>query len=296
VSAAISRRDFVGWLWVSPWIVGFAAFMLAPIAMSLYYSFTDYPLLEPPLGVGLANYTRMFTDGVFALAVRNTLVYTVVAVPACTVVALALAALLDTRVRAKGVFQAAVFVPTLVPLAASAMIWMWMFNGEFGLINRLLAGIGLPGPNWLADGRWVMPALIIVSLWGVGQAVVVYIAALQDVPRPLYEAGSIDGMNALRRFWHITLPMLSPVILFNVITLTIGSLQMFAVPYVLTKADPGGPTRAMYFYTMYLYDNGFVFGQMGYASAMAWVQLLVILALTGLTFGLSRRLVHYRGA
>jgi multiple sugar transport system permease protein len=264
--------------------------------MSLYYSFTDYPLLAPPLPVGLANYARMFTDGSFGLAVRNTLIYTVIAVPLCTVVALLLAAALEGRVRARGFFQAAVFVPTLVPLAASAMIWMWMFNGEYGLINRLLAAAGVRGPNWLTDERWVMPALIIVSLWGVGQAVVVYIAALQDVPRPLYEAGAIDGMNPIRRFWHITLPMLSPVILFNVITLTIGSLQMFAVPYVLTKANPGGPTRAMYFYTMYMYDNGFQFGQMGYASAMAWVQLLIILALTGLTFVLGRRVVYYRGA
>ncbi len=290
-----ARRDAVGWLWVSPWIVGFLAFMLVPIGMSLYYSFTDYPLLEPPLPVGWANYTRLLSDGVFGLAVRNTLVYTVVAVPACTALALVIASVLNSRIRARGFFQAAVFIPTLVPLAASAMLWMWMFNGEFGLVNRLLSLIGIRGPNWLQDEQWVMPALIIIALWSVGQAVVVYIAALQDVPRPLYEAGSIDGMGPVRRFWHITLPMLSPVILFNAITLTIGSVQMFAVPYVLSKAAPDGPQRAMYFYTSYMYDNGFVFGQMGYASAMAWVQLLIILALTGFTFGVSRRLVHYRG-
>jgi multiple sugar transport system permease protein len=289
------RRDLTGWLWVSPWIVGFMAFMLVPILMSLYYSFTDYPLLEPPLRVGLANYARLLSDGVFGLAVRNTLVYTLISVPLCTALGVVLASLLNSRVRAKGFFQAAVFVPTLVPMTAAAMVWMWIFNGEFGLVNRLLALVGVRGPNWLLDERWVMPALVVVTLWGVGQAVVVYIAALQDVPQPLYEAGSIDGMGPVRRFWHITLPMLSPVILFNVITLTISALQMFAIPYVLSKAAPGGPDRAMYFYTMYMYDNAFVYGQMGYASAMAWIQLIIILSLTGLTFVLSRRFVYYRG-
>lgn len=280
---------------MSPWFIGFLAFMLVPMAMSLYYSFTDYPLLEPPLWAGLENYARLLSDPVFGLAVRNTLVYTAVAVPACTVLALVLAAMLNGRARSGGLLQSAIFLPTLVPLAASAMIWMWLFNGEFGLINRALGAVGIRGPNWLADERWVMPALIIVALWGVGQAVVVYIAALQDVPAPLYEAAGIDGMGPVRRFWHITLPMLSPVILFNVITLTIGSMQVFAVPYILTKAAPGGPVRAMYFYTMDMYDHGFVYGQMGYASAMAWVQLLIVLALTGFTFLVSRRLVHYRG-
>jgi len=270
--------------------------MLLPMGMSLYYSFTDYPMLEPPIWNGWGNYARLLTDGVFRVALKNTAVFALVSIPLSTVLALVIAALLNSKVRARGFFQAAVFLPTLVPMAASAMIWMWLFNGEYGLINRLLALVGIRGPNWLLDDCWVMPALVLISLWNIGQAVVVYIAALQEVPRALYEAASIDGMGPIRRFFHVTVPMISPVILFNVITLLIGTLQTFAVPYVLSKAAPGGPDRAMYFYTMYMYDNAFPYQQMGYACAMAWVQLLVILLLTAATFAFGRRLVHYRAA
>ncbi len=283
-----------GWLWVSPWVVGFAAFLLAPIAMSLYYSFTDYPLLERPLWVGAANYARLLGDGVFLRAVGKTLVYCAVSIPLSTACALAIASLLTARVRAAGLFQAAVFVPTLVPMAAGAMIWLWLLNGEDGLINRMLRGVGLPGPNWLTDALWAMPAIVLITLWGLGQSVVVYAAALREVPEQLYEAASLDGMGAGRRFTSVTLPMISPVILFNVVTLTIGSLQVFAIPYIVTKAVPGSDPRAMYFYTMSMYDHAFVYGQMGYASAMAWVQLLATLGLTGLMFMASRRVVYYR--
>ena len=288
------RREAAGLLWISPWIVGFLAFMLAPIVMSLYYSLTDYNLLEAPLWVGSSNYRRMLGDGVFGTVLKNTAVYAVFSIPLCTVLAVVIAALLNGRIRFRGLFRAAVFIPTLVPLAASAMVWMWLFNGEYGLINKALSLVGVRGPNWLMDASWVMPALVLMSLWGIGQAVVTYLAALQDVPPTLYEAAAIDGMGVLRRFWNVTLPMISPVILFNVITLTIGTVQVFAVPYVMSKAAPGGPDREMYFFTSYMYDNAFVFGQMGYASALAWVQLLVILALTGLIFLVSRRVVYYR--
>jgi multiple sugar transport system permease protein len=274
--------------------VGFLAFMLAPIAMSLYYSLTDYNLLEAPLWVGAANYRRMLGDELFGTVLWNTAVYAVFSIPLCTVLAVVIAALLNGRVCFRGVFRAAIFVPTLVPLAASAMVWMWLLNGEYGLINKVLAVVGIRGPNWLMDAAWVMPALVLISLWGIGQAVVTYLAALQDVPVSLYEAASLDGMGVLGRFRNVTLPMISPVILFNVITLTIGTVQVFAVPYVISKAAPGGPDRETYFFTSYMYDNAFVFGQMGYASALAWVQLLVILALTGLMFLVSRRVVYYR--
>lgn len=291
------RHDtLTGWLWISPWIVGFLAFLLIPVLMSLYFSFTDYPLLEPPLWTGASNYTRMLDDGVFLGALRKTLVYAAVSIPLSTALALLIAALLNARVRAGGFFQAVVFVPTLVPMAASAMIWLWLLNGEHGMVNRALRAVGLPTPNWLTDPAWAMPALVLISLWGVGQAVVLYLAALKEVPEQLYEAAAIDGMNAPRRFWSITLPMISPVILFNVVTLLIGTMQFFVVPYIITKATPGSDPRAMYFFTMYLYDNAFVYGHMGYACAQAWVQLLIILALTGALFLVGKRLVHYRGA
>lgn len=287
----------VGLAFVSPWIIGFCAFMAAPIGMSFYYSFTDYPLLEPPVWTGLENYTRMFTDPIFWKTMLNTSIYAALAIPIGTLLALFAAWLLNMESRGRVFFRSAVFLPSLVPLVASSMIWMWLFNGELGLINTAIDFFGKPlgirGPNWLGDERWVMPALVIMSFWSIGQAVVIYLASLQDVPRALYEAADLDGMGPLTKFINVTMPMISPVILFNVIMAIITAWQVFAVPYIMLGAS-GGPGRAGYFYTMYLYDNAFRYQQMGYASAMAWVQLLIILGLTGLTFLVSRRLVHYR--
>jgi multiple sugar transport system permease protein len=289
------KQDIAGWLWVSPWLVGCAIFLLIPIAMSLYYSFTDFPLLEGALWVGADNYKKLWTDADFWLTLKNTAYYVAFSIPLCTVVSVVLAGLLN-RVKARGFFQAAIFLPSLVPLAASALIFMWLFNGEFGLVNRMLSLVGIDGPAWLLDGRWGRPAVVLIGLWGIGQAVVLYVAALQDVPEQLYEAADIDGMGPIRKFWNITLPMISPVILFNVITMSIGAFQVFVVPLVLFDRVKGGPDRVAYFYTQYLFDNAFSFDKMGYASAMAWVQLLIVLAFTGVLFLLSRKLVFYRGS
>jgi len=283
-----------GWLWIAPWLIGFAVFLLLPMAMSLYYSFTDYPLLEKPVWIGLDNYRRMFTDDVFLGTIVKTALFAVLYIPLATAISIVIASMLASRTKGEGFFTSAIFLPTLVPMAASAMLWLWLLNGEHGLINRILRALGLGGPNWLNDNRWVMVSIVLISLWGVGQMVVTYVAALKDVPEQLYEAAELDGMGPVRRFFSITLPMISPVILFNVITLSIGTLQIFVVPYIITKATPGGDPRAMYFYTMYMYDNGFVYGQMGFASAMAWVQVLVTLALTALTFIVSKKAVYYR--
>lgn len=291
---AHTRRDNLrGLLWVSPFLIGATVFLLVPMALSLYYSMTDYSVLEPPLWVGAGNYRRMLSDPTFHRVVKNTAIYCAIAIPLQTALAIALAALLNGRVPLRRFFQACIFLPTLVPLIASAMVWMWLFNGEYGLVNRLLARIGITGPTWLVDQQWVMASLVLMSLWGVGQAVVVYIAALQDVPRQLYEAGRLDGMGPLRQFLHVTVPMISPAILFNVIALMINSVQIFAVPYVMFR-KPDGTNPAGHFYTMYLYENAFVYGRMGYASAMAWVQLIVVLLLTALMLWASRRLVNYR--
>lgn len=283
-----------GLAWTSPWLFGASLFMFLPMALSLWYSFTDYPLIEEPIWTGASNYTRMADDPTFARVVRNTAIYSAISIPACTLLGLALAALLSLRIRLARFFQACVFVPTLVPLVASAMVWMWLLNGEYGLINRLLALVGVRGPTWLVDPSWVLPSLVVMSLWSVGQSVVIYIAAIHEVPRQLYEAATLDGMSPLRRFFHITLPMISPAILFNVIVMLINTVQVFAVPYVMFRR-PDGQNPAGHFYTMYLYENAFVYGQMGYACAMAWLQLLVILALTALMFLGGRRLVFYRG-
>lgn len=336
-SRAQLKKDLLGWLWVSPWVIGFLAFLAAPMAMSLYYSFTDYPLLEGPVWIGVGNWQRMLTDEVFHAAILRTAWYAILFIPIATAMALVIAALLNEKVKAGGFFQAAVFIPTLVPMAGSAMIWLWMLNGEYGLINQILNwcggslsailtwisdlyyaitptgvhevlarpfryfGVGVPswmytlrGPNWLQSASWAMPSILMISLWSIGQMVVVYLAALKEVPDELLEAGALDGMGPVRRFFNITLPMISPVILFNVITLMIGSLQVFAIPYVLSAATPGNDPRAMYFFTSSMYDNAFRYNQMGYASAQAWLQLLITLALTAVMFAASKKLVHYR--
>lgn len=299
------RRDLLtGLLWVSPWLIGGSLFLLLPMVMSFYYSLSDYPILKPPVFVGFDNYTQMADDPRFWHTVRNTAVFGAAFVPISTAFALVLAALLSARPSRKAgrigdgglrfarTFRAAIFVPTLVPLVATAMIWRWLFNGQYGLINLALAGLGISGPDWL-EGRWAIPALVLASLWSVGQQVVVYVAALQDVPRHLYEAGELDGMGPFRRFWNVTLPMISPSILFNVVTLTINTLQVFAVPYILFR-DERGQREAGDFFNLYLYDNAFVYQRMGYASAMAWIQLLIVLLLTAGMFVFSRRLVYYR--
>ena len=281
-----------GLAWPSPWLLGRGALVFLPMAMGLYYSFTDYPLLEPPLWTGLDNYRGMMHDPTFWRVVRNTAVFAGLSIPLYTIVALVLAAMLAGRGRMAPIFRACVFLPTLVPLVASAMVWMWLFNGEYGLINKVLGLAGINGPAWIVDKDWVMVSMVIMSVWGVGQGVVIYVAAMQDVPGQLYEAARIDGMGVGRQFLHVTLPMISPSILFNVIALTIAAVQVFAVPYIMFRR-PDGQNPVGHFYTMYLYENAFIYGKMGYASAMAWLQLVVVLVLTGVLLLASRRLVHY---
>lgn len=289
------RGELLGLLWVSPWLIGSAVFLFLPMLMSLWYSFTDFPLIEPPIWTGVSNYQRMWDDPTFWRVVKNTGVYAAFSVPLCIGASVVLAAMLSRKIRLARFFQACVFVPTLVPLVASAMVWMWLFNGEYGLVNKLLSLVGIRGPTWLVDHAWVMPSMIIMSLWSIGQTVVVCIAAIQQVPAQLYEAARLDGMSPARQFWHVTVPMISPAILFNVIVMIINAVQVFAVPYVMFRR-PDGQNPAGHFYSMYLYENAFVYGQMGYACALAWLQLLVILVLTGALFLASRKLVYYRAA
>ncbi len=288
-----SREMLRGLLWISPWIVGFALFMAAPIWLSLYYSLTDYSLLEPAVFIGLENYRELMGDHLFWITARNTLVYAAFSVALGTMITIAVALALNSAARGVTVVRAIVFLPTIVPLVAAALGWLWMYNAELGPINTTLETLGVRGPDWLGDKQWALRSLVLMSVWQVGGAVVICLAALQDVPKSLYEAADIDGMTALRRFTHVTLPMISPAVLFNVVMAIIWSLQIFAVPFIMTE---GGPDNATNFYTMYLYENAFVNGRMGYASAMAWLQLLVTLLLTGMTLLISKRLVYYRAA
>ena len=283
---------FKGLGFLSPWIVGFSVFTLVPVVLSLYYSLCDYSLLQAPLYVGLDNYRDLMADPIFWKALVNTFYYAMMALPAGMLVSLGLALLLNADIRGQAIYRTIIFLPSLVPAVASAMLWLWLFNAKLGLINTMLGWVGIEGPGWLTTPEWAMPALAFMSLWGVGHTVVIYLAGLQDVPRELYEAAEIDGARAWHRLWRVTIPMISPVIFFNLIMAIIGTLQVFSIPYIMTG---GGPTRSTYFFTMYLYDNAFTYLKMGYASAMAWVQLLIILALTGFAFWSSRKWVHYGG-
>jgi multiple sugar transport system permease protein len=286
-----SRALAKGLAFCSPWLVGFCLFTLTPVVLSLYYSFCDYSLLQPPVFRGMANYRDMIHDPVFWISLRNTFYYASMALPAGVLVSIGLALMLNSSVRGLALWRTIIFLPSLVPAVASALLWMWILNAKYGMLNGLLDRIHIVGPQWLGTGL-AMPSLAMISLWGVGNTVVIYLAGLQDVPRDLYEAAEIDGAMALQRMWHVTLPMISPVIFFNLVMAIIGTFQVFVIPMIMTQ---GGPDRQTTFYTMYLYSNAFEYLKMGYASALAWAQLLIILSLTALAFLSSRRWVHYQG-
>lgn len=283
---------FKGMAFVFPWIIGFAVFTVIPIGLSLYYSFCDYALTSPshvPIWIGLDNYRQLWHDAVFWKSLVNTLYYAAMALPAGMLVSLGLALLLNADIRGQAFYRAVVFLPSLVPAIASAMIWLWMFNGRLGLLNILLGKIGLSGPDWLGE-RWAMPSLALMSVWGVGNTVIIYLAGLQDVPRELLEAAEIDGAGPWRRLFSVTLPVLSPVIFFNLVMAIIGSFSILTVPYIMTQ---GGPNNATYFFTMFSYDQAFKFLHMGYASAVAWIQLGITLFLTAIAFWSARKWVQY---
>jgi multiple sugar transport system permease protein len=287
-----TRNFLKGMAFLSPWLIGFAAFTLIPVALSLYYSFCQYSLVQSPLFCGLDNYRLLWNDDVFWQSMKVTFIYAALALPAGLIAALALALLLNQKVPGQSIFRTIIFIPSLVPTIASAALWLWLLNQKLGLINLILGFFHLPGPGWLTDTRWVLPGLALMSVWSCGNTAIIYLAGLQDVPRELYEAANLDGAGPLRRLWHVTIPMISPVIFFNLIMAIIAVFQVFDAPYLMTM---GGPARASYFYTYYLYDSGFTYLKMGYASAMAWIQLFIVVALTGLAFLSSKKWVYYQG-
>jgi len=274
-----------------PWIIGLSTLLAYPLLTSLYYSLTDYSVLRAPQFVGFANYAEIFTDEVFHTTLWNTFIYVLGAVPLTTVMAILLALLLNTKVRGMALYRTLFFIPSLVPMVALGVLWLWLFNGEAGIINEGLRAAKLPAPNWLGDPLWSKPTLMLVAMWGSGHAMIIYLAGLQDIPTALYEAAELDGAKAWAKTRSVTLPMLSPVILFNGIMGIIGALQVFAVPYVMFPA--GAPTRSTYFLTSYLFDNAFRYQRMGYASALGWIMFLITLALTFLSIRISEKHVHY---
>lgn len=288
-----NRTLLHGLLWISPWIVGTLVFLALPVAMSAYYSLTDYSLLEPPVYVGAANYREIATDATFWAALRNTVGYALAGVVLGSVVSVLMAVLLEQHLRGTALVRAIIFLPTLIPIVSASIGWMWLYNGQYGLLNSLLGSVGIRGPDWLGDVRWAMPSLILMGAWFVGSAVVICTAALREVPATIYEAAELDGMSSRHRLVHVTLPMISPAILFNAVMSAIWGLQVFAVPLIMTK---GGPRDSTLVYSMYVFRNAFEYGRMGYASALAWIQFLLAVLVTIFALWASRRFVHYRGA
>lgn len=296
-SRARRRKLLLGLAFASPWLVGFSVFVAWPIIASAIYSFTDFNLFQPPHGVGLANYRAMMSDDRFWMSLGNTLYLTAVGVPLGLVLSLAGAMILNLPVRGQPLYRALVYLPTIIPVVVSAYLWRWLLNAQYGYVDRLLGLLHVPAPDWLQDPAWTRPAILLVVLWTVGGTTVIYLAALKDVPRELYEAAAVDGAGPIARFRHITLPAISPVTLFQVVVSVIAYLQIFTQPYLLAQTRLNvaseGPGGSMLTYSTYLFENAFVNLKMGYASAMAWVLFLVTMALTAFILLVSRRWVHY---
>lgn len=289
------RTNEATWFYIFllPWLIGFLIFTLFPILASLGLGFTRYNAIKPLDWVGLKNFIFLSKDTIFIKSLRVTLTYTVIFVPIQLMISLFLAVLLNLRVFGMRTIRTIYYLPAILPTVVTGLVWVWLFNPDFGLLNFLLFKIfGIHGPNWLGSERWVMSAVIISGLWGMGAGVLIFLAALQNVPDELYEAAELDGATVLHRFWHVTIPMISPVILYNLLIFMIGALQVFARIYVLTA---GGPNYGSYFYNIYVYDNAFSYFKLGLASAQAWILFIIIMLMTLITLRSSGRWVYYAG-
>jgi multiple sugar transport system permease protein len=286
------RTHLEGYLFIAPWLIGFVLFTLGPMIASAVISFTNFDILTPARWAGLANYARLINDRLFLNTVYNTLFYTILAVPTQLVIALGLALLLNMRLRGVGVFRTLFYLPTVVPAVAGVLLWVMLLNPDFGLFNRLLWAVGLPGLPWLTDTTTAKPALVLIGLWYVGSQMLVFLAALQGVPPELYDAAHIDGANAVARFRNVTLPMITPALFFNLVVGIINASQTFTLAFIGTG---GGPANSTKFLVLYIYEQGFQSMRMGYASALAWALLLFIMVLTLFQFRLSRW-VYYEGS
>jgi len=288
-----TRRDLLGLAFVSPWLIGFIAFTAWPFLRSIQLSFTRYDILRPPKWVGLANYQSLLADDeTFRHATWLTLKFAAVSVPLAIVAGVGLALLLNSEVKGISLYRTIFFLPSIVPTVATTAIFVWILNPQIGLVNSLLSRVGIQGPAWLTDPNWALWSLMMMGLWGVGNSMVIYLAGLKDIPTYLYEAAIVDGASPVQRLLKVTLPMLTPVIFFNLVMGVIGALQYFTQAYIMTSGGPGDSTR---FYALYLFDRAWRYSDMGYASAMAWLLFLAVAGLTFALFKTQRRWVHYAG-
>ncbi len=288
-----------GVLFALPWVIGFLLFSVYPIVMSAYYSFTDFSAIKKPTWVGMANYSSLLSDPLFYKSMSNTLAYVIISVPTTIILALITAMLLNIKIKGRAIFRSIFFVPSILPMVASTMIWIWIFDPLNGYLNRFLNLFGIPTINWLGDPMYTHWSVILISLWGVGTTTIIFLAAIQDVSKELYEAASLDGAGSFRRFINITIPCISHVMLYQIILAVINGFQYFTQVYVIITAQAGnlvqgasgGVQDSLLMYPLYLYYNAFTYLKMGRASAMAWILFLVVGLMTVILTKTSKKWV-----
>jgi multiple sugar transport system permease protein len=291
MSARDRREAIEGYISISPWLIGFLALTLGPILASVYYSFTQWTITSPPVWIGLENYVRMFTrDALFWQALKVTLLYVIYSLPLKMTFGLGLALLLNMKLRGMDVFRTVFYIPAVISGVAVSLMWMWLLQPDTGIVNTLLAMVGIQGPGWFWDPQWALPSVAMMSVWSVGGSAIIYLAGLQNIPPHLYEAAMLDGANQWKRFWRITLPLLTPTLFFQLVIELIDAFKIFTQAFVITK---GGPLKATYFYLYYYYEEAFRNFNMGYASALALILMLIILAATLFVNTTSKRWVFY---
>jgi multiple sugar transport system permease protein len=287
------KEAIAGYLFISPWLIGFIVFFVGPIIASFILSFTSWNIVGTPEWVGFENYRTIFTaDARFVKSVQVTLTYAALYLPLEVVCGIGLAVLMNRKLRGIGIFRTLYYMPYVVPQVAAALVWVWMLNARYGVVNTVLGWLGISGPNWLGSPAYVLSSMVIIALWGVGGSAIIYLAGLQNIPEVFYEAATVDGANATQKFFRITLPLLSPTIFFQVVLGLIGVFQTFTPAYIAAGAN-GGPLQSGLFYMLYLYNRGFVTLRMGYASALAWILTLFILVITIFVMRSSRYWVYY---
>jgi multiple sugar transport system permease protein len=286
------RQLRIGLLFVSPWVLGFSAFYLYPFLATLYYSFTSFTGVGNPRVIGFANYSALFHDHQFLTSLFNTFYYTVIEVPLSTAVAIGLALLLNMNVRGRAFYRTLFYIPSIVPVVASSLIFVWIFQPSFGVVNSLLSDVHITGPAWFFSVAWSKPSFILLGLWGLGQPMVIYLAALQGVPREMYEVAALEGAGPIQRLRYVTLPMISPVILFNVIMSLVLSIQYFTQAQVI-ETPPGSPGTSTLFFVIYYYQQAFQNLHLGYASAMAFMLFILVLIISAVLLRSSSGWVYY---
>jgi multiple sugar transport system permease protein len=307
---SMSKREALyGYLFISPWLIGFILFTIGPMLASLYFSFTDYNVVDSPTWVGLANYSKIFSgvpeairtlsseplgDPLFWKSLQVTLYYAMLALPLGLIVSFFLALLLNQKIPGVNLWRTVYFLPSVIAGVAVTILWVRIFSPRVGILNPILEKFGIQGPGWLSSPDWAVPALVIMSLWGIGGGMIIYLAGLQGVPTDLYDASKVDGANLVQRFRYVTLPMMTPVIFYELVLSLIATFQYFTEAYV-ASGGTGGPVRSTLFYNLYLYQNAFKYFDMGYASTMAWILFVIVLLLTLLVFRSSQYWVHYEG-